>query len=74
MAQVRKTGWGDAEIMDVVGSMTMNIYTNYFNRFAQTETDFLCISVLATHRWGSRLHELQRDEGSINVRVRRTSR
>ena len=74
MAHARKTEWGDAEITEVAGSVALSIYTNYFNHVARTEVDFSCVSVLATHLAGSRLHELQRDEGSINARVRRTSR
>ena len=40
VAQVRKAGWDDAEITEVVANVALNVYTNYFNRVAETEMDF----------------------------------
>lgn len=40
LAQVRKAGWDDAEITEIVGNVALNIYTNYFNHVAETEVDF----------------------------------
>jgi len=38
--EFRAAGFGDAEITEVVASVALNIFTNYFNHLAQTEVDF----------------------------------
>jgi alkylhydroperoxidase family enzyme len=40
VAQVRKAGYGDAEIAEIVAVVSLNIFTNYFNHLAQPEVDF----------------------------------
>lgn len=37
---VRDAGYGDAEIVEIVANVAMNIFTNYFNDVAGTEVDF----------------------------------
>lgn len=37
---VRDAGYGDAEIVEIVAHVAMNIFTNYFNHVAGTEVDF----------------------------------
>ena len=37
---VRKAGYSDAEITEIVANVAVNIFTNYFNQIAQTEVDF----------------------------------
>lgn len=36
----RSAGFGDAELTEVVATVAMNIFTNYFNHVAQTAIDF----------------------------------
>ncbi|MFT7638368.1 MAG: alkylhydroperoxidase family enzyme, partial [Pirellulaceae bacterium] len=38
--EVRTAGVSDAEIAEIVGLVSLNIYTNYFNHVAGTEVDF----------------------------------
>jgi uncharacterized peroxidase-related enzyme len=38
--RIRQAGYTDAEIAEIVASVAINIFTNYFNRVAQTEVDF----------------------------------
>ena len=38
--EVRSAGVTDGEIAEIVGLVSLNIYTNYFNHIAGTETDF----------------------------------
>jgi len=47
LAAVRDAGFTDAEIAEVVAHVALNVYTNYFNRLAQTEIDFPRLSVAA---------------------------
>ena len=37
---VRDAGYGNAEIVEIVAHVAMNIFTNYFNHVAGTEVDF----------------------------------
>src|SRR5262245_12920752 len=39
-AAVRKAGYGDAEITEVVAHVGLNVFTNYFNNVACTVIDF----------------------------------
>jgi alkylhydroperoxidase family enzyme len=39
VAKVRQAGYGDAEIAEIVGHATLNVFTNYFNTVAQTDVD-----------------------------------
>lgn len=41
---VRKAGYTDAEITEIVANVAINIFTNYFNHVAQTEVDFPRVS------------------------------
>ena len=36
---VREAGYGDGEIAEIVAHVALNVFTNYFNRFAQTSID-----------------------------------
>ncbi len=38
--RLRKGGYGDAEISEIVANVVLNIFTNYFNQVAETEVDF----------------------------------
>jgi uncharacterized peroxidase-related enzyme len=44
---VREAGYGDAEIVEIVANVAMNIFTNYFNHVAGTEVDFPFVSAAA---------------------------
>ena len=37
---VRTAGYSDAEIVEIVANVALNIFTNYFNHVAGTEVDF----------------------------------
>jgi uncharacterized peroxidase-related enzyme len=40
VAHVRKAGYTDGEITEIVANVAINIFTNYFNLVARTEVDF----------------------------------
>ena len=37
---IREAGYGNGEIAEIVAHVVLNVFTNYFNRFAQTSIDF----------------------------------
>jgi uncharacterized peroxidase-related enzyme len=37
---VRKAGFSDAEIADIIAHVALNVFTNYFNNTAEVEVDF----------------------------------
>ena len=41
---VRAAGWSDAEILEIVANVVLNILTNYVNNVADTEVDFPRVS------------------------------
>ena len=45
--QVRKAGYTDGEIAEIVANVALNIFTNYFNHVAGTEVDFPVAPALA---------------------------
>jgi uncharacterized peroxidase-related enzyme len=40
LARARQAGLSDAAIVEVVAHVALNVFTNYFNRAAETEIDF----------------------------------
>jgi AhpD family alkylhydroperoxidase len=44
--RVRKAGYGEAEIVEIVANVAMEIFTNYFNHVAGTEVDFPKVSAM----------------------------
>jgi alkylhydroperoxidase family enzyme len=40
LAQVRGAGFSDAEIVEIIAHVAINVLTNYFNRTAETDIDF----------------------------------
>jgi uncharacterized peroxidase-related enzyme len=40
VAAVRKAGYSDAQIVEIVQHVALNVWTNYLNSVAQTEVDF----------------------------------
>ena len=40
LASVRAAGYTDGEIAEIIGHVALNVFTNYFNRAAQTDIDF----------------------------------
>jgi uncharacterized peroxidase-related enzyme len=40
VARVRAAGFSDAEIVEIIAHVALNVFTNYFNRTVQTEIDF----------------------------------
>ncbi len=41
---VRKAGYNDGEILEIVAVVSLNLFTNYFNHVAGTEIDFPLVS------------------------------
>lgn len=41
---VRTAGFGEAEIVEIIAHVSMNIFTNYFNHIAETVIDFPVVS------------------------------
>jgi hypothetical protein len=37
---MRKAGFSDAQIVEIVANIALNIFSNYFNSVAKTEVDF----------------------------------
>ncbi len=46
---VKKAGYSDGEISEIVANVAVNIFTNYFNHVAQTEVDFPRVPLTMTH-------------------------
>jgi uncharacterized peroxidase-related enzyme len=40
LAEIRSAGFSDAGIAELVAHVALNVFTNYFNRLAETEIDF----------------------------------
>lgn len=40
LARVRSASFSDAEIVEIIAHVALNVFTNYFNRAVQTEIDF----------------------------------
>ncbi|MFI5363205.1 MAG: carboxymuconolactone decarboxylase family protein [Elusimicrobiota bacterium] len=47
MAAVKKAGWSDAAILEIVAVVSANIFTNYFNHVVATQVDFPAPAVAA---------------------------
>ncbi len=48
LADVKAAGYSDGEITEIVASVAINIFTNYFNHLAQTDVDFPRVPVVLT--------------------------
>jgi len=44
---VRQAGYDDAQIVEIVEHVALNVWTNYINKVAQTEIDFPVVSTAA---------------------------
>lgn len=44
LAAVRRAGFSEEEIVEIVAHVAMNVFTNYFNHIAGTEVDFPLIA------------------------------
>ena len=40
VAEARKAGLSDAELVEIVGNVAVNVFTNYLNEVAKTDIDF----------------------------------
>lgn len=47
LAQVRKVGFSDGEIAEIVANVALNLFTNYFNHVADPQVDFPAVEPLA---------------------------
>jgi len=50
LAAVRKVGYTDGEIAEIVAHVALNIFTNYLNNVADTEIDFPKVEPITDHR------------------------
>lgn len=48
LASARDAGVTDAEIAEIIATVALNVYTNYFNHVAETEIDFPKVALPAT--------------------------
>jgi uncharacterized peroxidase-related enzyme len=48
LGEVRRAGFGDAAIAEVVANVALHVFTNYFNRLAGTDLDFPAIPALGS--------------------------
>ena len=44
LSAIRKAGYGDEQIVEIIAHVGMNIFTNYFNNIAKTAIDFPSVS------------------------------
>ena len=42
---MREAGFGESEIVEIIATVAINTFTNYFNHIAQTENDFPRVAV-----------------------------
>jgi uncharacterized peroxidase-related enzyme len=47
LSNIRAAGYDDAELVEIVAHVAMNIFTNYFNHVAGTEVDFPLVRAAA---------------------------
>jgi AhpD family alkylhydroperoxidase len=44
LAEVRRAGWTDAQIVEIIAIVGMTVFTNYLTTVAQTEIDFPAVA------------------------------
>ncbi len=47
VSALRKAGYTDGDIVEIIGTIAINLFTNYFNHIAQTQVDFPRVQVPA---------------------------
>jgi alkylhydroperoxidase family enzyme len=45
LSEARSAGISDAEVVEVVGHVALNVFTNYLNNVAQTDIDFPVVAL-----------------------------
>lgn len=50
LTAVRNAGFSEAEIVEIIAHVGMNIFTNYFNHIAGTQVDFPLVSTTTTSK------------------------
>jgi alkylhydroperoxidase family enzyme len=50
LAQVRKAGFSEGEITEIIANVALNLFTNYFNHVADTSIDFPIVPPLVEHQ------------------------
>ena len=50
--EVRRAGYSDGQIAEIVANVALTTFTNYFNQVAGTELDFPAVESLAAEQWG----------------------
>ncbi len=53
LERVRGAGYGDGDIVEIIGTVIGTIFTNYFNHIAQTEVDFPPVAIPETAQTAS---------------------
>ena len=52
VARLRRAGYGDGEIAEIVANVALNLFSNYFNHVAGTVVDFPEVRPVASRRFG----------------------
>lgn len=47
VTSLRQAGFDDGEIIEIIGTTVLNIFTNYFNHISETEIDFPLVKATA---------------------------
>lgn len=47
LAEVRRAGFDDGQVVELVASAALNVFTNYLNQVAETEIDFPVVRAIA---------------------------
>ena len=47
VAALRHVGFEDSEVIEIIATTVLNIFTNYFNHVAETEIDFPRVKAVA---------------------------
>ncbi len=50
LSAIKNAGFSEAEIVEMIAVVSLNIFTNYFNHIAQTEVDFPVVSTTSLKR------------------------
>ncbi len=56
VARLRRAGYGDGEIAEIVANVALNLFSNYFNHVAGTVVDFPEVRPSASRRFGPGEH------------------
>ena len=47
IAKLRKVGFSQSDLVELIANISLTVFTNYFNHVAKTEVDFPAVGELA---------------------------